>query len=141
MLAHPHMWVRLAASQQIGFILAVLDIDKIVDLLENPEKCEAETSYMYSDPTAIIKSLSLDLIAQLQPDMILEELVNQTVKNLIFIARILKSVKQINTTATDRVDETEDKDKKKLSLLWLVRRLRKSVNIEIVQAPKSITVV
>ena len=135
------MWVRLAASQQIGFILAVLDIDKIVDLLENPEKCEAETSYMYSDPTAIIKSLSLDLIAQLQPDMILEELVNQTVKNLIFIARILKSVKQINTTATDRVDETEDKDKKKLSLLWLVRRLRKSVNIEIVQAPKSITVV
>ncbi|KAF3425764.1 hypothetical protein E2986_10060 [Frieseomelitta varia] len=140
LLAHPHMWVRLAASQQIGFILAVLDIDKIADLLENPEKCEAETSYMYSDPTAIIKSLSLDLIAQLQPDMMLEELANQTVKNLIFIARILKSVKQINTTATDRVDETEDKDKKKLSLLWLVRRLRKSVNIEIVQAPKSITV-
>lgn len=135
------MWVRLAASQQIGFILAVLDIDKIVNLLENPEKCEAETSYMYSDPTAIIKSLSLDLIAQLQPDMMLEELANQTVKNLIFIARILKSVKQINTTAIDRVDETEDKDKKKLSLLWLVRRLRKSVNIEIVQAPKSITVV
>ncbi|KOX69407.1 Small subunit processome component 20 like protein [Melipona quadrifasciata] len=139
LLAHPHMWVRLAASQQIGFILAVLDIDKIVDLLENPEKCEAETSYMYSDPTAIIKSLSLDLIAQLQPDMMLEELADQTVKNLIFIARILKSVKQVNITATDRVDEMEDKDKKKLSLLWLVRRLRKSVNIEIAQAPKSIT--
>lgn len=96
---------------------------------------------MCSDPTAIIKSLSLDLIAQLQPDMMLEELADQTIKNLIFIARILKSVKQINTTEIDRVDETEDKDKKKLSLLWLVRRLRKSVNIEIAQAPKSITVV
>ncbi|XP_048263672.1 small subunit processome component 20 homolog isoform X2 [Bombus terrestris] len=139
LLAHPHAWVRLAASQLIGFILAALDVDKIIDLLENPEKCEAETSYMYSDPTTVIKSLSLDLIAQLQPDMTLEELADQTVKNLIFIARILKSVKQINT-ATDQVNEMKDKDKNQLSLPWLIRRLRKAVNIEITQAPKSITV-
>lgn len=140
LLAHPHAWVRLAASQLIGFILAALDVDKIIDLLENPEKCEAETSYMYSDPTTVIKSLSLDLIVQLQPDMTLEELADQTVKNLIFIARILKSVKQINT-ATDQVNEMKDKDKNQLSLPWLIRRLRKAVNIEITQAPKSITVV
>ncbi|XP_017885246.1 small subunit processome component 20 homolog [Ceratina calcarata] len=135
LLAHPHVWVRLAACQMIGFILAAHDVDKIVNILENPEKREEEISYMYSDPATIIRSLTLDLIAQLQPDMILEDLADQTVKNLIFIARILKSVKTINS-----MDEQDDKDKDQLSLSWLVRRLRKSVNVELAQAPKSISV-
>ncbi|KZC04815.1 Small subunit processome component 20 like protein, partial [Dufourea novaeangliae] len=93
LLAHPHTWVRLTASQMIGFILAVLDVDKVIDLLKNPEKCETETGYMYSDPAATIKSLTLDLVGQLQPDMVFEELSEQSIKNLICIARILKSIK------------------------------------------------
>ncbi|XP_076242844.1 small subunit processome component 20 homolog [Calliopsis andreniformis] len=139
LLAHPHLWVRLAASQMIGFVLAALDVNKIIDCLENPEKCETETAYMYSDPMTIIKTLSLDLIAQLQPDMAFEELADQTVKNLIFIARILKSVKPLNIITADREEEEKDKDKN-ICLPWLVRRLRKAVNIEIAQSPKSIAV-
>ncbi|CAL7939981.1 unnamed protein product [Xylocopa violacea] len=139
LLAHPHTWVRLAASQMIGFILAALDIDKIIDVLENPKNHETEINYIYSDPATVIRSLSLDLVAQLQPDT-MEELTEQTVKNLIFIARILKSMKIVNTIASDQLDEVKDKDKNQLSLAWLVRRLRKAVNIEIAQAPKSITV-
>nr|XP_034172664.1 small subunit processome component 20 homolog [Osmia lignaria] len=140
LLAHPHTWVRLAASQMIGFILAALDIDKIIEFLENPEKCETENSYMYSDPAGTIRSLTLDLIAQLQPDMMLEELADQTVKNLIFIAKILKSVKTVTTVTVDEDKKATDTDKNQLSLSWLVRRLRRSVNIEITKAPKSITV-
>ena len=138
LLAHPHIWVRLAASQMIGFILAALDVEKIIDLLENPEKNEMEIGYMYSDPVAVIRSLTLDLIAQLQPDVTFEELADQTIKNLIFIARILKSIKGPSTVAVDQDDET--KDRSQLSLSWLVRRLRKAVNVEITQAPKSGTV-
>lgn len=141
LLAHPHTWVRLAASQMIGFILAALDIDKIIELLENPEKCGTENSYMYSDPAGTIRSLTLDLIAQLQPDMMLEELADQTVKNLIFITKILKSVKTVTTVAVDEDNKATDTDNNQLSLSWLVRRLRRSVNIEITKAPKSITVV
>lgn len=124
----------------IGFILAAHDVDKIIDCLKNPDKCETESRYMYCDPTTTIRSLTLDLIAQLQPDMMLEELADQTIKNLIFIARILKSVNTVND-AIDEGNEVRDKDKNQLSLAWLVRRLRKAVNIEIAQAPKSITVV
>lgn len=123
----------------IGFILAILDVDKIIDIINNPEKYEKEIGFMYSDPITVIKSLTLDLVAQLQSDMILEELADQTVKNLIFIARILKSMKN-NTIAIDQNDEVKS-DKNQLSLSWLVRKLRKAVNKEITQTPKSITVV
>lgn len=123
----------------IGFILAILDVNKIIDIINNPEKYEKEIGFMYSDSITVIKSLTLDLVAQLQPDMILEELADQTVKNLIFIARILKSMKN-NTIAIDQNDEVKS-DKNQLSLSWLVRKLRKAVNKEITQTPKSITVV
>lgn len=141
LLAHPHMWVRLAASQMIGFILAALDVDKIIDILENPEKGEMETSYMYSEPTIVLKSLTLDLIAQLEPDMMFEDLADQAIKNLIFIARILKSIKTSNIEIVDQDDQVKEKDKSQLSLAWLVRRLRKAVNVEITQASKSTIVV
>ncbi|XP_076286265.1 small subunit processome component 20 homolog [Lasioglossum baleicum] len=137
LLAHPHAWVRLAASQMIGFILAALDIDKILDLLENPDKCKAESGYMYYDPASIIRSLSLDLIAQLLPDTTFEDLVDQTVKNLIFIARILKSVNTCDDAIVDKDNELKEKDKHQLSLPWLLRKFRKSVNVEITRAPKS----
>ncbi|KAK2574916.1 hypothetical protein KPH14_002607 [Odynerus spinipes] len=139
LLAHPHMWVRLGATQLIGFILSVLDINKIVDLLENPEKELATDGYIYSNPVETLKSLTLDLIAQLQPDLMFEELADQVVKNLIFIARILQSIKGLPNTVNS-TDENEDKDGNSLCLSWLMRRLRKSINIEVIQAPKSISV-
>lgn len=134
LLAHPHLWVRLGATQLIGFILSVLDVEKIVELIKNPEDYATIDSYIYSNPVDTLRSLSLDLIAQLQPDMMFEELADQVVKNLIFVGRILKSVESPN-------NEDINKDCNSLSLGWLMRRLRKSVNIEVIQAPKSISVV
>ncbi|XP_077259186.1 small subunit processome component 20 homolog [Temnothorax americanus] len=140
LLAHPHLWVRLAAAQLIGFILAVLDVDKVVELLNNPESDRVHEGYMYSRPVDTLKSLILDLVAQLYPDMTFEELADQVVKNLIFIAKMLKSV----TGSVAKTDEEDDGSKAKnnnnLSFPWLIRRLRKAVNIEITQAPKSTSV-
>lgn len=133
------MWIRLAAAQLIGFILAALDVDKVVELLNNPESDRIHEGYMYSKPVDTLKSLILDLVAQLYPDMTFEQLADQVVKNLIFIAKILKSV----TGSAAKNDEEDDGNKAKnnLSFLWLIRRLRKAVNIEITQAPKSTSVV
>lgn len=108
-------------------------------LIKNPEERATIESYMYSNPVDTLKSLSLDLIAQLQPDMTFEELADQVVKNLIFIGRILKSAESPNIVNSD--NEAVNKDGSILSLGWLMRRLRKSVNIELIQAPKSISVV
>ncbi|XP_012535697.1 small subunit processome component 20 homolog [Monomorium pharaonis] len=139
LLAHPHLWVRLAAAQLIGFILAALDVDKIVELLNNPESDLVYAGYMYSRPVHTLKSLILDLVAQLYPDMTFEQLADQVVKNLIFIAKILKSVTG-PAKNDDQDDENKAKDNNNLSFPWLIRRLRKAVNIEITQAPKSTSV-
>lgn len=125
----------------IGFILTTLDVDKIVELINNPNSDKVYEGYMYSKPVETVKSLILDLVAQLYPDMTFEQLADQVVKNLIFIAKMLKSV----TGSAAKNDEQDDGNKatnsNNLSFLWLIRRLRKVVNIEITQAPKSTSVV
>lgn len=139
LLAHPHIWVRLAAAQLLGFILATLDIDRVLELLNNPENDESQKGYMYSSPVDTLTSLTLDLVAQIHPDMTFEELADQVVKNLIFIAKILKSVNKLSIDNNKQDDES--KTKNNLSLLWLVRKLRRAINVEITQAPKSTSVV
>ncbi|XP_063986981.1 small subunit processome component 20 homolog [Diachasmimorpha longicaudata] len=128
-LGHPHLWVRLAATQQIGFILATLDDEKLSRHLQIKEADDAEPlkGYVYSAPGETLRSLSLDLLAQLQPGMEFEELADQVVKNLVFIARVIR---------TSSWGEGEEKDDG-VSLLWLVKRVRKCVNIEVTQNPKS----
>lgn len=121
--------------------MTALDVDKIVELLNNPENDKEQEGYIYSSPVDTLKSLILDLIAQLYPDMTFEELADQVVKNLIFIAKILKSIKISSVQCDKQDDENTAKDNNNLSLSWLIRRLRKAVNIEITQAPKSTSVV
>lgn len=137
-MAHPHLWVRLGASQFLEFILAATDIEKVEKLLLNPD--DSESGYIYSDPVNTIKSLTLDLIAQLYPDMNVEELSDQVVKNLVFIARLLKSVTTIRNK-NENETETETDKTNPLSLLWLVKKMRRSVNMEVTQSPKSTCVV
>jgi len=141
LLAHPHLWVRLAAAQMIGFILTTLDVDKIVELINNPDNDKIYEGYMYSKPVETVKSLILDLVAQLYPDMTFEQLADQVVKNLIFIAKILKSITGTIAKNNEEDDGNKAKNSNNLSFLWLIRRLRKVVNIEITQAPKSTSVV
>ncbi|KYN45016.1 Small subunit processome component 20 like protein [Trachymyrmex septentrionalis] len=139
LLAHPHLWVRLAAAQMIGFILTTLDVDKIVELINNPDNDKIYEGYMYSKPVETVKSLILDLVAQLYPDMTFEQLADQVVKNLIFIAKMLKSI--TGSVAKNKEDDRNKmENSNNLSFLWLIRRLRKVVNIEITQAPKSTSV-
>lgn len=141
LLAHPHIWVRLAAAQLIGFILAALDIDRVSELLNNPESDELQKGYIYSKPIDTIRSLTLDLVAQIHPDMTFEELADQVVKNLIVIAKILKSVNKLTVGNDKQNNESKTRDSNNLSLPWLIRKLRRAVNLEITQAPKSISVV
>ncbi|KYN05358.1 Small subunit processome component 20 like protein [Cyphomyrmex costatus] len=140
LLAHPHLWVRLAAAKMIGCILTTLDVDKIVELINNPDSDKVYEGYMYSKPVETVKSLILDLVAQLYPEMTFEQLADQVVKNLIFIAKILKSVTGSAAKSDEQDDGNKTKNNNDLSLFWLIRRFRKAVNVEITQAPKSTSV-
>ncbi|XP_011495601.1 PREDICTED: small subunit processome component 20 homolog [Ceratosolen solmsi marchali] len=133
LLAHPHLWVRLAASQMLGFVLAALNVEKVIHLINNPADCNFDDGYIYSNPIEQLRSLILDSIAQLQPDTDFEELYDQIIKNLIFISKLLT----ITKTDQDDSSEQDENNKNSISLLWLLKRLRKCINYEISQAPKS----
>lgn len=120
LLSYPHDWVRLSAAQFLGFVLSSVDICKLQNLLLN-NTCSK--GYLLTNPIGDITSLSLDLCSQLQSNDIKNELAEQVVKNLVFIARALENVN----------------DTKSVNLLWLARRMRKIVNFEIVETPTSIT--
>jgi U3 small nucleolar RNA-associated protein 20 len=68
----------------------------------------------------------------------------QVVKDLVFLGRVLKNVSlegQIDENEEHESGEESEDDQIKLSLLWMIRRMRKIVNIEVVQAPKSTAMV
>jgi len=67
----------------------------------------------------------------------------QVVKNLVFLGRVLKNVSvEGHTEKTEEQDSEEQSDNQtKLSLVWMIQRMRRIVNAEIVQAPKSTAVV
>ena len=142
LLAHCHLWVRLAASQVLGIILATLDIDKVISLMQNPEECNPDDGFVYSDPIEKVRTLMLDFVGQLQPheeemSKSFHELYDQTIKNLIFLARLVK----ISNSTEERTNNKEGEDNKDISLLWLLKKLRKYINVELSQAPKSTIVV
>ena len=141
LLAHPHLWVRLEASKFLGFILSALDTKRVEHLLKNPDDAP-ESGYIYSDPVNTLRSLTLDLIAQLYPDMTLEELSDEIVKNLAFIARLLQSldVESVKIGESQNVPNETDKNNM-FSFYWMVKKMRKIVNLEVTQSPKSTSVV
>lgn len=63
---------------------------------------------------------------------------------MVFLGRILKNVslegQVVENRECDSGEDSED-NQTKLSLLWMIRRMRKIVNIEIVHAPKSTAMV
>ncbi|KAK4873532.1 hypothetical protein RN001_015561 [Aquatica leii] len=118
LLGHPHEWVRLGAAQFLGFVLSSLDVERLSRLILTKET--EEIGYLYSAPESSIKSFTLDLSAQLQPD-VNSELAEQVIKNLLFIARVLQKV------------PIGKEDEKGVNLLWLTKRMRRAVHIEVIK--------
>lgn len=105
--------------------------------MNNPNECDPENGFVYSEPADKLRSLILDSTAQLQPETEFEELYDQVIKNLVFVARLLK----ITSTEHENENKEEENNKSELSLLWLLKRLRKCINLEVSQAPRSTVVV
>ncbi|PNF32118.1 hypothetical protein B7P43_G02845 [Cryptotermes secundus] len=141
LLAHPHEWVRLAAAQFLGHMFSSLDVKKVAAAVSSHHSVSRkECGYFYHHTKQRLKSLVLDFCAQLQPCDIGAELVEQVVKDLVFLGRVLKNVSlggQIDENEEHESGEESEDNQIKLSLLWMIRRMRKIVNIEVVRAPKS----
>ncbi|XP_054276631.1 small subunit processome component 20 homolog [Macrosteles quadrilineatus] len=122
LLAYPHEWVRLAASQFIGKVLSVMTPTQVAELANSPQQ-ERGFGYLRCDTRNTLKSLILDLCSQFTPGIELnEKLLMQTMKNLIFLAEVVQHVHNDNAAQP-------------LTLQWLVRRIRKVIHSEVVHAP------
>lgn len=124
LLAHPHEWVRLSACQFLGRVLSVLSPSEVAEIINN---CELERpGYLLNNTRYRIRTLTLDLCSQLTPGVeVNDKLLMQAMKNLVFIAEVLKDVKEV----------PGEQEKQQVSLLWLIRRFRKLINTEVAQAP------
>lgn len=83
LLAHPHEWVRLAAAQLLGHIFSSLDANRVAAAVSSHHSVSRqECGYFYCDTKQRLKSLVLDLCAQLQSCEVGMELVEQVHANI-----------------------------------------------------------
>lgn len=138
LLAHEHVWVRLNAMKTLQLILQNVNIVEIQQILENDEPSQSESNYIYSNPEQELKSLTLDLCAQLIPDQTDAEIAQEVTNILLLVANMVKDIPCGDTTENDNEDEEETKStRRKVNLPWLLRRLRYVVHAEVAKAPQS----
>ncbi|XP_078326712.1 small subunit processome component 20 homolog isoform X1 [Crassostrea virginica] len=135
-LGYVHVWVQLAACQLIGLLFASWTPEEI---LQPPEK-SAEIDFIKVDSINKLENLAMDLISQLQSPYLTEELANQIIKNMVFIAKVAKvvstkeSFSELGTVANINGDA---KRKKCLSLKWLFKKMIREANHEAVNQTKT----
>ncbi|XP_068083874.1 small subunit processome component 20 homolog [Anabrus simplex] len=134
LLAHPHEWVRLAAAQLLGFVFGSMDIHKVAAAARNTTPLIRD-GYLMVNTRKKLRSLVLDLCAQLQSLCVGQELIDQVLKDLVFLGRILKALPAGDDC--NNMEDGEDGEKTNLSFYWMVQRMRRVVHMEIIHAPKS----
>lgn len=151
LLAYEHVWVRMNAAKALDIILSRLDVERVQQTLISGRPSAREESdededairmdFIYSNPRQQLKSLCLDLCAQLLPEVTDDEMAGQVTKNLLYIANLLKVVTLEKQEAAEDGEEESDGEAKAINLLWLIRRMRYVVHAEVAKAPHSIVLV
>lgn len=149
LLAYEHVWVRLNAAKAIDIILSRLDVERVQQTLvagrtsvqDEDETGESHMDFIYSNPRQQLKSLCLDLCAQLLPEVTDAEMAAQVTKNLLYIANFLKVVTLEKQVKANEEDEDGVGEAKAINLLWLIRRMRYVVHAEVAKAPHSTVLV
>ncbi|XP_046389961.1 small subunit processome component 20 homolog [Ischnura elegans] len=148
LLAHPHEWIRLASCQVIGVVFGAADAAEVASaaLRERKEKKSSAKvenikglPFLMVEVNARLKSLILDLSAQLSSTGVVLQLAEQVVKNLVFLARVLKEMDKEDIEDSDLCINGEGK-KNDISLPWMIRKMRNIVNFEVAQNPNQATV-
>lgn len=151
LLAYEHVWVRMNAAKALDIILSRLDVDRVQQTLisgrptvrqdDDDESDSVRMDFIYSNPRQQLKSLCLDLCAQLLPEVTDDEMASQVTKNLLYIANLLKVVTLEKQEDADEGDDESAGEAKAINLLWLIRRMRYVVHAEVAKAPHSIVLV
>ncbi|XP_065367264.1 small subunit processome component 20 homolog [Calliphora vicina] len=145
LLAHEHNWVRCNAAKIISHILSGLDFPLIGRKLsqivsEEDEAQRIKMDFIYLNPEYDIKSLVLDLCAQMMPGNTAQPMIDEMVKIFLYIATMLRDVPfKVKREVEDEEEPQEDHKESltKINLNWLMKNIRFLINKEVAKAPHS----
>lgn len=126
-LKHPHVWIRTLSARLVGTLLGWHNVDDLVAYAANPSH-EISPTYLLCPEFAVrLHSLASASLDQLQSEMLDDQLADQVVKNLVFIAKIANRIAP-SAQEGDTASSTP-------TLAWLTGRLRREINAEVKLRP------
>ncbi|XP_078664356.1 small subunit processome component 20 homolog isoform X2 [Branchiostoma floridae x Branchiostoma belcheri] len=117
-LLHPHAWVRLASAQLFGCLFAAWQPEELVTMETDHEKMPKKkkrkveednvVEYLRDNTMQKLRDLSADFCTQLQSSYLDHDLANQVIKNLVFLAKVIRQVTPGTAQTDDITDQTDD---------------------------------
>lgn len=143
LLGHEHNWVRCNAAKMLTQILAHYDYayvgQKLVGIKREKAGDEKALEFIYTHPAQDLKSLVLDLCAQVTPGETAQEMIDELVKLLLYVAHMLRDVPYNIKQELD--NEKSQSSTGKVNLHWLVRNIRILINRELTKASHDTSIV
>lgn len=143
LLGHEHNWVRCNAAKMLTQILTHYDYayvgQKLVGIKREEAGDEKALEFIYTHPAQDLKSLVLDLCAQVTPGETAQEMIDELVKLLLYVAHMLRDVPYNIKQEID--NEKSQPSTGKVNLHWLVRNIRILINRELTKASHDTSIV
>ncbi|XP_026487160.2 small subunit processome component 20 homolog [Vanessa tameamea] len=131
LLAYPHSWVRLKAVKILGTILSAIDVEELNGL---SKEVECERGFIFDDTENCLRSLVLDLCAQYTPN-VSQDMADQVTDVLFQILKLVNEMPRFKISNKTKTEETIEDSNSKVNIRWILFKLRKAVNVEVVKAP------
>ncbi|CAL1546796.1 unnamed protein product [Lymnaea stagnalis] len=118
-LLYPHLQVRLASSQLLGFMFSSWEPADIAQQQEVKENGEKVFPYLLQDTPQVVKKFGLALCGQLKTPALDDAMATQAIKNLLYLARVMESL--------ERPDD----------FIWLTKKIIREANMEVINNVKT----
>ncbi|OQR74782.1 small subunit processome component 20-like [Tropilaelaps mercedesae] len=108
-LLHPHSWVRVAAAQLFGLLFASHDPRELAQAIcrrektTNSERTTVEEAWLTRGGQHLIDELLVSFLEQFQSRLVPTDLLDQLIKNLLFVGKVLLYLDE--EVSTDVVEE------------------------------------
>ncbi|XP_059169859.1 small subunit processome component 20 homolog [Physella acuta] len=119
-LLHPHIQVRLASSQLLGFMFSAWEPSEIVEQ-QSHIAGDKEVPFLLKETAVVVRKFSVALCNQLKTPKLDENIATQAIKNLLYLARVME--------ALNRPDE----------IVWLAKKIMREANMEVINHVKITT--
>jgi len=139
-LLHPHAWVSLVSSRLLGLLFAAW---KPEELVAGFQKGNISIDYLQEDLPGKVAKLCDDLCSQLRSPLLDNELGEQIVKNLVFLAKTLQILHSENVSRVENGQDepvggegTVTEEEGPFTLKDLLNNMNKLATLEASQTPK-----